>query len=74
MELQQAINVATTTLDCEHSKIYSASGSLSFEDLGITDTDYIYWPRLYNGTNSFTVSGDCVLTFEYREPRKVGAY
>lgn len=74
MELQQAINVATTTLDCEHSKIYSASSSLSFEDLGITDTDYIYWPRLYNGTNSFTVSGDCVLTFEYREPRKVGAY
>ena len=65
----------TTTIDCAHSKISNKSGIVSFEDLGITDTDYIYWPRLYNGENSFTVTGsDCTLTFEYREPRKVGAY
>lgn len=63
-----------TTVDCAHSKISNQSGIVSFEDLGITDMDYIYWPRLYNGENSFTVTGDCTLTFEYREPRKVGAY
>lgn len=64
----------SVTIDCAHTKISNESGIISFEDLGITDTDYIYWPRLYNGENSFTVTGDCTLTFEYREPRKVGAY
>lgn len=64
----------TTVIDCRHCKISHHSETISFEDLGITDVDYIYWPRLYNGTNSFTVTGDCELTFTYREPRKVGAY
>lgn len=64
----------SVTIDCAHTKISNESGIKSFEDLGITDTDYIYWPRLYNGENSFTIAGDCTLIFEYREPRKVGAY
>lgn len=64
----------TTVIDCRHCKISHASETISFDDLGITDVDYIYWPRLYNGENSFTITGDCVLTFTYREPRKVGAY
>ena len=73
--LKLNLQEGTTTIDCAHSKISNESGVISFEDLGITDTDYIYWPRLYNGENSFTVTGgDCTLTFEYREPRKVGAY
>ena len=63
-----------TVIDCRHCKISNYSGLVSFEDLGITDVDYIYWPRLYNGQNSFDISGDCTITFKYREPRKVGAY
>lgn len=62
------------TIDCSKSKIYDAVGLLSFEDLGLSDIGYIYWVRLYHGVNNFTVVGDTKIIFEYREPRKVGAY
>ena len=63
-----------TTIDCRRSKIYSEAGLLTFEDLGLSDTSYIYWPRLYYGDNEFTVTGNTDITFKWREPRKVGAY
>lgn len=61
-------------IDCSKSMISDAVGLLNFEDLGISDLDYIYWLRLYHGINTFIVTGDVELTFEYREPRKVGAF
>ena len=62
------------TIDCSKSKIYDSVGLLSFEDLGVSDIDYLYWVKLYHGTNNLVVTGDVTITFEYREPRKVGAY
>lgn len=32
------------------------------------------WLELYDGTNEITVEGDCTVTLEYREVRKVGDY
>ena len=62
------------TMDCQHGMFYSQTGLFTFEDLGISDVDSIYWPRLYNGQNRFQLTGNATFTFEYREPRKVGAY
>lgn len=62
------------TIDCGKSKIYDSVGLLSFEDLGVSDIDYLYWVKLYHGTNNLVITGDTTITFEYREPRKVGAY
>ena len=63
-----------TMIDCQRSMIFSQAGLLTFDDLGLDSVDNIYWFRLYNGTNRVTLSGDATFTFEYREPRKVGAY
>jgi len=62
-----------TTLDSRRSIINDATGLVSFTDLGISDVDYIYWPKLYNGENTITITGG-IATIKYREPRKVGDY
>lgn len=66
--------LAEITIDSGKSKIMDRAKLLSFEELGIGDIDYIYWPRLYNGRNKLIITGDAEITFSYREPRKVGAY
>ena len=68
------IPVEPVTINCERSIISDAAGILTFEDLGIGAEDYIFWPKLYHGQNVFQITGDCEVTFTYREPRKVGAY
>lgn len=62
------------TLDCNKSRIYDEYSLVTFENLGLSDIDYIYWPKLKNGQNQFTVKGQCELSIQYREPRKVGAF
>lgn len=43
-------------------------------ELGVEDTDYMYWPRLRNGENHLLVWGeDCTFTITHRETRKAGA-
>ena len=64
----------TTTIDSQRSIIKDYSGLVSFTDLGISDVDYIYWPKLYNGENTVTLTGTGTATIKYREPRKVGDY
>lgn len=69
-------------IDCENGRIYdivsTVSGGinriLGFEDLGLQDVSHIYWPRLFNGENNWTITGNCKIKIKYREPRKVGAY
>jgi hypothetical protein len=72
-------------VDCERGRIYdvvtTASGYvneiLDFDDLGLSDLSHIYWPRLFNGENTWQVdssTSDFTVTVKYREPRKVGAY
>lgn len=69
-------------IDSKNARIYdvvtTTSGSinhiLDWDDLGLSDVSYIYWPRLFNGENSWTIAGSCTVKIKYREPRKVGAY
>lgn len=62
-----------TTLDSRRSIVKDETGLVSFTDLGIDDVDFIYWPRLYHGENTITITG-ATATITYREPRKVGDY
>ena len=64
----------TTTIDSRLSIIKDYSGLVSFTDLGVDDVDYIYWPKLYNGENTVTLTGEGTAIIKYREPRKVGDY
>lgn len=62
-------------IDCQHLKIYDTTNSIiSFESLGVKDTDNIYWPRLAYGENILKFTGDATFEIIYREPRKVGAF
>ena len=69
------------TIDSRYSRISDISGVLKFDDLGIEDVDYIYWPKIYNGNNQFAITvsdahttSPVDITIKYREARKVGAY
>lgn len=43
-------------------------------DIGVSDPTTVYWPRLLQGNNTLTYTGDATVTMTYREARKVGAY
>lgn len=62
------------TINCELQQFYDEIGLLSLEDIGIVDVSDIYIPSLKDGENNFSISGNCTVKFEWREPRKVGAY
>jgi hypothetical protein len=32
------------------------------------------WPELYDGKNEIAIEGDCIVTLEWREIRKIGEY
>lgn len=62
------------TINTRLQMFYDSVGLLDFEDIGLSDESDIYIPRLLQGDNNFTVTGDCAVTFSYRCPRKVGAF
>ena len=63
------------TIDCAKLQIKDASGLVDMYDLGFTSLDYIYWIRLVNGENIFSITGgDVDITFEYRECYKIGIF
>ena len=65
----------TTVIDCRRAMIYDSRGLFSYDDLGIADVDYIYWPKLYDGLNRIIICGELLeVTIQWREARKVGAY
>lgn len=62
-------------IDCEHLMIRDITGSLiSFDDLGISGNDELYWPRLCAGINKLEIQGNADIEISYREVRKVGAF
>ena len=65
----------TITIDCEKFRIFDDAGVVDLYDLGIRDVDYIYWVRLANGLNVFSITGGNVdITFNYRECYKLGIF
>lgn len=47
---------------------------VKLSELGVKDTDYMYWPRLLNGDNQLLAWGEnCTFTITHRETRKAGA-
>lgn len=64
----------TTFIDCERQKLYDDTGRMiRYDDIGISDEDYIYFLRYLNGENKIVMYGnDCKFTFTHREARKTG--
>ena len=62
------------TIDCELLTIYDDLGRMVlFKDIGLADEDYIYWPRLKDGTNTLHFFGSAGnVTFTRREMIKAG--
>lgn len=64
----------TFWIDSEKLTIYDEIGLIDLDSLNISDEGYIYLPRLINGNNNFILSGNCTVTFTWKEPRKTGAW
>lgn len=70
MELYTGLNVY---IDCQHLIIKDVTGRMvTYNRLGISDVDSIYWLRLVNGINNLIISGDCTINVKHIESRKVG--
>lgn len=60
-------------IDCQKLQITDSLGRMiTYDELGISDADFIYWPRLINGNNSILLYGNADFTITHRESRKVG--
>lgn len=61
------------TIDTEKLLVYdSLNRMITYDKLGVTDVDQMYWLRLMNGTNTLMFYGDFNLDISYIEARKVG--
>lgn len=63
-------------MDCKSCRITDNAGNLfRYDDLGWGDIGNIYWPRFYNGFNSFDISTDENVTIKvvisYMSPHKI---
>ena len=58
------------TLDGANKVVYSSNTRRIFGD------DFVnwHWLELYDGKNEITIEGNCAVTIEYREVRKIGEY
>ena len=70
LQLKNNVNGETIVVDGANRVISSSHTNRIFGD------DFVNWSwlPLYNETNNITVAGNCTVTFEYREPRKVGEF
>ena len=60
-------------MDCQRLLIKDdIDRMVTYDELGITDVDHMYWMRLVNGYNTILVYGDVSIDFKFRESRKVG--
>lgn len=60
-------------IDCQKLLITDSIGRMiSYDELGVSDVDFIYWLRLINGSNSILLYGNADFTITHRESRKVG--
>ena len=60
-------------IDCKRLTITDALGRMvTYDKLGISDVDHMYWLRYINGENNLVLYGNADFTFTHRESRKVG--
>ena len=62
------------TIDCQKLLIYDSIGRMvTYDKLGVSDVDSMYWLKLKNGNNSIRIYGNGNnITFTHIEARKVG--
>lgn len=66
----------TVVMDCRACRVTDNAGNLfTYDDLGWQDIGNVYWPRLVNGYNNFSVKSDPNVTIEmsvsYMSPFKI---
>ena len=60
-------------IDCKRLSIMDSIGRMiTYDKLGISDVDNMYWLRLINGDNNLILSGNAEFIISHRESRKVG--
>lgn len=60
-------------IDCQRLQIIDSIGRMiTYDELGISNADCMYWFRLINGNNSILLYGNADFTITHRESRKVG--
>lgn len=60
-------------MDCQKLTLNDELGRmLTYEKLGISEVDSIYWPKLIHGDNSILFFGNCLFEITHTETRKVG--
>lgn len=60
-------------MNCQRLIIADSIGRMiTYDKLGITDVDHIYWLRLINGYNSILLYGNAKFKITHMESRKVG--
>lgn len=60
-------------IDCQRLTITDSLGRMiTYDKLGISDVDHMYWLRYLNGENNLLLYGNAEFTFSHRESRKVG--
>lgn len=70
MEVKKNLNVY---MDCQRLLLTDSIGRMvTYDELGVSDVDNMYWLRLKNGHNTLLLYGNAKFTITHRESRKVG--
>lgn len=60
-------------MNCQKLTITDDIGRMiTYDKMGVSDVDSIYWLRLLHGENNLILYGNCTFEIKYRESRKAG--
>ena len=70
VEIKNNKDAEIITMDCANKIIYSSNTTRVF------DNDFVNWRwlELYDGKNEITIEGNCEVTLQWREVRKIGEW
>jgi hypothetical protein len=72
MKVYQNLDIS---MDCQFLTINDSIGRMvTYDKLGITDVDHVYWPRLLHGENHLLLYGNADFIVQHQESRKAGEY
>lgn len=62
-------------MNCQFLTINDSIGRMiTYDKLGVSDVDHIYWLKLINGENTLLLHGNAEFEIQHMESRKVGEY